>query len=147
MVILDTGPELAKSEPLAIVHVALGRIVPEDTVHHDLLLPLVEPAVFAAEIAGGLCGRGRKVEVRYDPDQAGYHALKSEEPSPARQAIMATKSEDTIGQEGGDYGCGLVRDPKEGEAAGKFLGFVEVREIQDAVRNDLSRYVSTVISV
>lgn len=48
IVIADGLPEEFRGQGLTVVHGALAGIVTQNAVDHDLLLALVEPAVFAA---------------------------------------------------------------------------------------------------
>jgi hypothetical protein len=89
-------PEHLERKRLAVVHVALGGIVPENTVDHwlksergdankieiltDLLLILTEPTILAAEFASRLCGRGWQVEPRDDTNKTCQRAFERKEP-------------------------------------------------------------------
>lgn len=46
IVILEGFPKEAERESLAVVHVAFGWVITENTVHHDDFFTGVEPAVF-----------------------------------------------------------------------------------------------------
>jgi len=56
VVILETLPEHAEREGLSVVHVSFAGVVSQDSVDHDLFFSFVEPAIFAAELGGSLCG-------------------------------------------------------------------------------------------
>ena len=136
VVVRQAVPERARRERLPIVHVAFARVVANDTVHHDEFLPLVEPAVLAAEPALGLRRRRGQVDEGGESDQAGEEALEGEEPAPARDAVVPAQVEDAEGEEGGDDARGLVGDPEEAEADGQFEAGVEVAEVEDVVRDE-----------
>ena len=59
VVIRQAVPECLRRQRLTVVHVALAGIVADDTIDHDVLLALVEPAFFASKSALGLRRRGR----------------------------------------------------------------------------------------
>lgn len=58
-----------------------ARIIPQNTIYHDLLLTLIEPSVLSTELACCLRGRGGQIEVRDDTDEAGQGTLQGKEPS------------------------------------------------------------------
>lgn len=81
MVITQTIPQHSQTETLSIIHIALGRIVAQNAIDHDLFFALVEPAVFAAEAGCCLRWGGREVEPGYYADEAGEHAFEGKEPA------------------------------------------------------------------
>lgn len=81
VVVFQTFPDHCETQSLPIMHVALGRVIAQDAIDHDLLLVLVEPPVFAAKFAGSLRRRRRKIEPGSDADEAGEHAFKGKEPA------------------------------------------------------------------
>lgn len=56
--VLQTLPEKSRRDRLAIMHIALTRIFPNDSVDHNLLFLFVKPPVLAAEPAGGVARPG-----------------------------------------------------------------------------------------
>lgn len=73
--VLDGFPELGKVDGLScmvlvnehswylqsdvpVVHITLARIIAKKSVHHDVLLTFIEPAILAAEPTLGLAGTG-----------------------------------------------------------------------------------------
>lgn len=129
-------PEHLQRKGLTIMHVTLARIVPQDTIHHDLLLSLVEPAVLATEFGRRLRWGWWQVEVRYDTNTACQRAFQREQPSPAFQATNTCHVKDAESHECRDDGGRLIRHPEERQPDRKFVACVPVGEIQDVVRNE-----------
>ena len=136
VVVGQAGPEGLGRQRLPVVHVAFAGVVAEDTVDHDALLALVEPAFLAAEPAPRLRGRGGQVQEGNETDAAREEALEGEEPAPAREAVVPAEVQDAKGEEGGDYAGGLVGDPEETEADGQFEAGVEIAEVEDVVGDE-----------
>ncbi len=99
MVVSDTGPERRECESLTVVHVALARVIAENTICDDLLFALVEPPVLSTKLRGSLVWGWWEVEVRDDTDDAGQGTLKGEQPRPTWHAVNATHVKNAVCQE------------------------------------------------
>ena len=115
------------------MHGALAGIVAENSVDHDLLFVLAEPAVFAAEAALGLGRRCRHPKDGNDTNDACDETFVGEQISPASVAVVNVDK--AVGQKCTYDGRGLVRCPKEAETDGQFPRFVKVREKENRVGN------------
>lgn len=105
-------PQTAESNGLAVVHVALGRVVPQDAVDHNGHLPVGKPSVGAEP---GLClhyGRGH-VEEGGDANAQGDETFNEKQPPPAGPSVDAAEMEDGKGQERGNNGCQRQSRPEE----------------------------------
>lgn len=136
VVVAEGLPQQARREALPVVHAALGRVVTQDAVDHDLLLALGEPSVLAAEVPFRLRrGRGQ-VKPGEDADDAGQPTLEGEQPPPAGPAGVLTQVQDAVGQERRDDLSADEGAPEEGQADGQFFARVEEAEVEHDVRDE-----------
>lgn len=75
--IRDAVVKLPEAQRLTVVHVALRRVVPKDTVRQDLFFMLVKPAFVVRNFLpeAFLIRRWRQIKPRDDTDDAGNQAL------------------------------------------------------------------------
>lgn len=119
VVVAQRLPQQLGRHRLAVVHGALAGVVPDDSVHHDLLLPFAEPSVSSPEPAGRLSRRRRHVERRENTDQAGDETLEGKEVPPGLMAVVNVQ--EAKGKECADNGGGFVGDPESAQTDRKLF--------------------------
>ncbi len=89
VVVLERFPQALGGDRLPVVHVALGRIISEDSVNHNADLAVREPAI-RSEPRLRLYRRSRHKEETSDAHEKGNEALDEEQPAPATPAVHTT---------------------------------------------------------
>jgi len=107
------------------MHIALGRIVAENTIHHDLLLALGDPS-FGAPPGFCLGRRRRHHEDRPDTYTESEYALDQKEPASSFEAMISSKSKDAVGHKRRYDVCEAIGHPEESQTEGQLCAFEEV---------------------
>lgn len=80
---------------LNLTHRSLRRVVPQDSVDENALLPLVEPSLPPSQTTGCCCWRRREPERSENSNDEGEGSLDPEEVGPTTVKTEASKSQDT----------------------------------------------------
>jgi len=119
------------------MHVALGRVIAEDTVDNDSYLAVSKPAL-GAEPRLGLHGGRRHLEEGHHANGEGDEPLDEKQPSPSFPAKETPEVQERVGEDGGNDSSHRQRRPEVAEANGELARCVEVGKPQDKVWNEAS---------
>jgi hypothetical protein len=111
------------------VHISFTGIVSQDSVDHDLFFSFVEPAVFAAELGGSLCGRGRNVEPGDYADDTSEAAFQGKEPAPTLDTVDAAHVKEAKSEESRHDTRELVGEPEVTKSDGELSRRVPVTQV------------------
>lgn len=118
IIVLQGLPQPLGRNGLAVMHIALGRIVSQHAVNDNGDFAVREPPV-GAKPCLGLHGRGGHHEEGGQADAERDEPFDQEHPLPARPTIDAAHVQEAKGHETGDDGGGREGGPEVGEANGE----------------------------
>lgn len=134
VVIAQALPEHYRRQSLTVVHVTFAGIVSQNTIHHDFLLPLVEPPFEPTELGSCLSRRRWQVPPGHDADESSQCSLECEEPPPSFEAVEPCHVENAVRHERGNDTRGLVGYPEKRQPSWELLACVPVRQVENIVR-------------
>jgi len=101
VIVLEGFPEPSRGYCLAIVHISLGRIIPENAIDNNGNLSVGEPSIWSIPRFGLHRGCWHQEEGSNSDDKCNT-TLHKEEPSPACPSGNAAEVEERKGEQGGD---------------------------------------------
>lgn len=137
VIIHNRIPQVPHRKTSPVIHVALRRIVSQNTIDNDANLAISEPS-FRSEPRLGLRRRSGHEEERSNTNSHGDETLDQEQPSPPSQAMDAAHVQQAIGHDRRDDHSHVARNPEPAQPQRQLAALVKVAQPQDEIR-DLMR--------